>query len=379
MSSDTFARARRRVEAQLVGARHVQFGKVDDRSEHGGAGTLNYVSYYAHRIGNHFISRYGYSFVLSNGFLQSHIYNLALANIVLQDDSDRLERAFIYNYKKFYAECCLGAGNCFIGRALLLETMLFEQDAMVEVFDRAEAKFALRIAGAMTTILNMHEMNHHFAHRHGGAWWAELRTLDDGRMGARLDRWAQTHRQDLVIEIACDALAISALLSNIAAIGGGFDRTARARIAAFCFLAFRDLAALERSGQEAARLAIFEDRGIALGSEYRRSGIPSVPIGPVPDMEVRCDEALRTIVEELASDDLYGPDGVFPLSDETNTLLRRAFDCVHATAETGGLVTAHQRGLVQIVAEAMHGHDAGTEHLLWRSKRFAVGGRPIDP
>jgi len=379
VSSGTFAHARRRVQAQLVGARHVQFSAVDDPSEPGGAGALTYVSYFAHRIGNHFITRSGYAFVLSNGFLQSHIYNLALANIVFSEDSSRLEQALLYNYKKFYAECCLGAGNCFIGRALLLETMLFEQDAMIEAFDKADEEIARRIAGAMTAILNQHELNHHFVDRYGDAWWAKVRTLYDGRMRTRLERWARTYRQDLVVEMACDAVAISALISDMAGVGVGFNRVARARMAVFCFLAFRDLAALERSGHEAARLAIAEDRDIAVGSEYRRSAIPSVPRGRVPDMEIRCEEALRIVVEELASDELYGLDGEFPLSEETDYLLRRAFDLFDGTSETGGLVTARQRGLVQIVAEAMHGHDAGAEHLLWRSKKYLVGGRSIDP
>ncbi|RVT87161.1 hypothetical protein DXV76_03480 [Rhodobacteraceae bacterium CCMM004] len=379
MEADTRARARRRVEAQLVGARHVEFGEVSGDDAHDGPATFEYVSYYAHRIGNHFLTRYGYSFVLSNGFLQSHIYNLALSNIVLRDDLGRLERAFRYNCKKFYAECCLGAGNCFIGRALLLETLLFEQNVMLDVFDKADTDLAGKIANAMTSILNLHEMNHYFADRLGAAWETELRTLNSGRMGVRLDRWARTYRSDLIVEMACDAVAISGLISNIGGTGDGLDPTTRARIAAFCFLSFRELAALERSGQEAARRALHEDSEIPLGSEYRRRGAPNVPLGRLPDMEARCVEALRTIAEELPSGDLYGLDGMFPLHERMDALLRRAFDGVHATVDDGGLTTAHQRGLIQIVAEAMHGHDEGTQHLLWRSKTFTVGGRAIDP
>jgi hypothetical protein len=35
--------------------------------------------------------------------------------------------------------------------------------------------------------------------------------------------------------------------------------------------------------------------------------------------------------------------------------------------------------MAQLLAESLHGHDKGAEHLLWRSKRFFQGGKDIDP
>jgi len=80
---------------------------------------------------------------------------------------------------------------------------------------------------------------------------------------------------------------------------------------------------------------------------------------------------------------LYGDDGAFPLPESTRAELLSAFDRFGDLIEPVGAgmtgTDIHRRGLAQLVAESLHGHPSGAEFLLWRSKRFSVGGEPIDP
>ena len=79
---------------------------------------------------------------------------------------------------------------------------------------------------------------------------------------------------------------------------------------------------------------------------------------------------------------MYGSDGIFPLQRERLQLLDAAFFGFAENGVSGGVHSGTDgtgRGIMQLMAEALSGHDLGVEHLLWRSKQFSVGGQQVDP
>lgn len=388
----SLAQAKRRVTLCLTGARFLQFGPVEaGRLDHEDAEEIFLLgSYYAHRIDNQFLPVGPYRFILSNGFLASHAYNLALVLLVFRDDRAALSRAFRSNMKQFYADCCLDTKNCLIGRALLIEVLCYEQEDRRHIFERKTSEIeqiARRLSLIMGQLPNLHEMAHYFEHRAAAQWEELLRTLDDGRLAERFEVWraGYPHPPDLATELCCDGIAaLLSLADREDAIES--DPLIRARMTAFGFLCIAELTSLQRCAQESAREADAEDQHIQPGSEMRTAGTFSFRIGRDALMDLRCAEMIALIEEEVSRQGrtLYGEDGTFPLPRDTADLLRAAFEQFMDTdlsheAPAGTATTAAQRGTAQLIAESLHGWDIGAEHLLWRSKRFTIGSQPIDP
>jgi len=136
-----------------------------------------YVSLYDHCIGMAFRRINGINFIISNTFLSSHAYNLALTFTWRQGGGAEARKdvrlaALRHNYKKFFAECVLRTRNRLIGRAMLLETILYEQDLVAPMFGaaRSDPKWgekARDIARLMTYLPSHHELVHYFKYRGG--------------------------------------------------------------------------------------------------------------------------------------------------------------------------------------------------------------------
>lgn len=355
---------------------------------------VHYVSIYRHAIASNFLPMHGFNFIISNGFLTSHAYNIALAWSMLsgptEGDGD-LYLTLRHNYKKFYAESILGERNCLIGRALLIETLMFEQDCMRPIFAKVESAPELRekalvIAHLIVSFVNWHEMTHYFMHRSSRNTLRELAQAFDGEAGEAYARIAQAHGADLAEEVACDLSAVHQLLTSADEPFASWSDVERARLVAFSVMVISDLVSLEGSARETAKAARADDAQISLGSELRPQNAFNYSIGRWPPMEIRVNEVLGVLERHSSrlGHDLYGDrsrDVGFPLPESTRKTLARVWEDFMSPGAAGDkrATDAQQRGLAQLLAEALHGYDGGAEHLLWRSKRFSVGGRKIDP
>ncbi len=386
-------KAKNRVILRLVGARFIQFAAVEaGRLDHEMRDeVLHYGSYYSHRIRNQFFPSGEHRFIMSNSFLGSYAYNLALLFLVFDKDRPALQRALRSNLKKFFAECCLGTANCLIGRALLIETLCNEQEDMRGLFEETRTSSALsekaqKLSFQMSDLLNMHELAHYFEGRMGREWLDGVQALDQGRMGDRIKRWRETLPPQLAVEVICDAFSVSQALSREGEMDDDLDACSRARMAAFGFLCFGELVSLQKSAEATAREAQEQDQSIEVGSEKRPGVQFSYQIGRYTAMDQRCEEMLRMIEEEAAhrSLPLYSEEGFFPLLPDTADILHSAFDAfmeVDDDPDTppGTSTSSSQRSIAQLLAESLHGYDRGADHLLWRSKQFTIGDYPVDP
>lgn len=391
---DAFSIARGRVEkARLPGgnrSRFIAFAEVNASTD--SSQSFHYGSYYAHCIGNAFFHEKGFDFILSNGFLASHAYNLALVLLHYRGSADgKMARALAHNFKKFYAECALFKRNCLIGRALLIETLAYEQDLMIPVFAAAEADAALATrarltANVMSSLLSGHELSHYFQRQSPDEWIKEFGSLYGGTLGHRYEEAAAQGHADSAVELVCDAVGAFTVWRPESDYSAEIpDHVSRLRICALGFLCFGELLSLQRSAWTCADRSVEDEAAISLGSELR----PQDAFSLWRNRDKEMDERVATIIDLLEQEaerlggSLFDHDDWIPLDQNTKALLQTAYDSFDDILEepVAGLsgTTLQRRQMAQLIAESLHGHPHGADHLLWRSKRFTVGGQPVDP
>jgi hypothetical protein len=374
-------------QARMWNHGEVGAGQIDGESS---VQSFVVVHMYEHDITEHFRTLSGHRFIIANGFMASHAYNLALVWLDRAGGRALRQARFRHNFKKFYAETLLHARDVMIGRAFLLETLAYEKGLMRPIFDAAAAdpQLAQRAAdagAAMSQLAQHHELGHYFQARAPAEFAAELPAFLDGCLDAELDALRERYAPQLVEEVLCDGVA-----AQFGVFGDeGGDRsqaalTARLRRTAFGFQAFFRLMDLRACARITADAAPDDTSAVALGSQIRPKDAPPYSIGRQPAVALRA-EAMQRVLAAFAQGRglvLYGEDGEFPLLPEAWEDLDAAFERFADVAEDG--VPAHLgcdaqgRSLMRLVAESLSQHPGGTEHLLWRSKRFAQGGTVID-
>jgi hypothetical protein len=274
---------------------------------------------------------------------------------------------------------------------MLLETLIYEEALMKPIFDaiaRDESlgKLAADIASTTTRLASLHELSHLFLRRSRAEFEPTARAAFQGLTGESVDGVRARFGPDLAEETLCDAFAAHHGVTSPDFPLAGYDPVARARITAFSFLVFSDLIALEASAIATAEGSELEDAAlIDLASEKRPKAPATFKVGRLPSADVRATEMVGLLEAhaQRGGHALLGEEGVFPLPRSSRADLLAAFERFGDLIEPmdGGMTgtDAHRRGLAQLVAESLHGHPDGADFLLWRSKRFSVGGTPVDP
>ena len=394
----TLNRALKRLKARFPSGRYFQTGEIsagrtEDESEDQ---YFHLVSIYEHAITNSFLSIDSHNFVISNGFVGSHAYNLALVcyhhtrkeNYNIQ----WFRNALRHNFKKFFSECVLGEKNCLIGRAFLLETLVHEQDLMKRIFDSLPsdpktAQIAQELSTVMTSLISSHEMAHYFIERTGGSIVKEIQKM----CGIDLDDWLTEIKNKnggaFAEEIECDLFAIIHFSCDDSTndLTHFKDLASRLNLGAYHLEVFSHFNALYESGRQTAVNSLESDSAIKLGSEKRTLGKFDFMFGRNGDIDKR-REIILPILHRLAEREgmsLFSPTSAFSFDEKMSQEIRQAWEtCLEPIEPINGTMTGtdlHRRGLCQLISESLHGHDQGAEHLLWRSKNLSVGGENIDP
>ena len=253
------------------------------------------------------------------------------------------------------------------------------------VADDAElGREASDLATLMGTLQSRHELAHYFLHR-DPALWRQLSDLFDGALAPVLERITADYGKAFAEEVLCDAFAAHVTLEDNEEPLSRYDRATRRRMIAFHALLFADLVSLSRSAQATADQVHKDEERIDLASEKRQREAFSYSQGRVADLDVRADTLINLLATdgEQHGEPLFGDNGGFPLSSKDTQLLKRAFERFGDEIPLrGGSLSgtdAQQRGLSQLIAESLKGHQDGVEFLLWRSKKFHVGGQAVDP
>jgi hypothetical protein len=317
--------------------------------------------------------------MVQNTYIASFAYNIFLCWLLchkVPTEAAGLDRLLAHNFKKFFAEQIYRRANLIPARALLLETLLYEQAMMVPVFAAKDADPALSAdadagAGLMSLALSLHELGHFYLETKPHLW-PELVAAEPDTVGALYADIAATRPPDFVVEFQCDAFAVIGCLRQYEDHAGPLFA-----LHGLCF-AFAAYAAMYAESATATATA-------ALWKAGPPEQVDFSDIAPMPYVEHDVKFVIerdflaraRLVVDlcgRLAAQrglTLFGAGAPFPLPptivDDLMAYVGRVFDCADENA----------RRMSNLVAQALHGHDDGMEYLYLRSKTFRTN-RP-DP
>ncbi len=310
--------------------------------------------------------------MIQNTYIASFAYNLFLCWLGCHRRPAAIaprDRLLGHNFKKFFAEQIYRKANRIPARALLLETLLYEQTMMVDVFALKDKEPRLSAdadaaAGLMSFALSMHELGHYYLATKPELW-PELAASEPDTIGPLYDRVVRKHEAEFAVEFQCDVHAVIGCLRQYEAHGGAAFAL---RAIVFAFAAY---AAMYSAVATAAATA-------ALWNAEPEEQIDFLDIAPMPYVEHDTAWAIdrpflarALLVAELCAGlaakrgiALFGDDDPFPLPativPDLSAYVGKVFDCADANA----------RRLSNLVAQAMTGHDQGMEYLYLRSKVF---------
>ncbi|HSU82524.1 MAG TPA: hypothetical protein VLR69_08895 [Thermoanaerobaculia bacterium] len=341
-----------------------------------------YVSLYDHKIGSQTRPIGDKLVIINNTYLSSFAYNVGLCHLVGAAkgmSAGELARLYRHNFKKFFAEQVIYARNVLIGRSLLIETILYEQDLMVSAFagvvtSGLEEK-ARQIAALASGTVSYHELMHYFEARD-----PQFDTRYRTEVGNDFeDIEAEALRlggAGLRTEFRCDLAATRVNLDQQTS----FSRADLLRVQLFVFYVLAELVSLTKSAAATAAAAVEEEAYIDLSSAEPPQHAFVFQIGRDPDFDARVD-AQEKILARIAQGEgltLFGDGAGFPLTSGTRAILQEAQGSIGDIDDTPaqGLTGTDKlrRGLAQILSESLKGCDQGVDFLLWRSKKFNLAG-----
>jgi len=340
---------------------------------------FHHASLYDERIDLQFMQTPRGPVLIDNTYLGSFAYNLLTCWLYSHPSpggrSGDLDLLLKHNFKKFFAEQLLSRlNNCF-SRAIFLETLLYEQQQMIPVFAAREADATLdaRISAAatlMTSLTASHELGHHFCDHHPG-FWEEFLATQSTPLREWFQHAAERYPPAFLDELRCDWIACHSTLQSPPV---DLSRVETLRGMVFGFAAFAVLYSLEKSAAATAAEQAKTPDEVDLRSIAKRHHGETYVLGRNTDFieRVRCVQTVADLIAEDDGLDLYAPDAAFPLRKDILDHLLSLMDGIMENPDTNA------RAMSMLVAEALHGHEAGSEYLYLRSKVF-TSNRPQLP
>lgn len=360
-------------------AKFVSYAHSDefDPPNEGDVYRYHYVNLYDEKIDANVIESSHGRILIQNTYLSSFAYNLLLSWMYQNrngegkgrlDGSDMLLR---HNFKKFFAEQLYHFRNTAFSRAILLETLLYEQEQMIPVFSAKEKDEGLRAfvnlgASIMSLVVSLHELAH-ISLDHGEDEWSHVYREHETVIGDVMAGVRSKYPPPFVEEVRCDVMAVYMTLHQYVEEAG---RLQCLRLLVFAYAAFAVLTSLTKSARATLHSADFEDARVDFSSIEKRSDDTVYRIGIDADMRERA-RIVVTICEGIAAEEglsLYSTDPDFPLPEGIVDGLLAFVDSAMETDDDNA------RRMALLVAQALQDHPDGMEWLYLRSKTFVRPG-----
>jgi len=184
------------------------------------------VTCYEPRLSNAFRKIGDWIFFIDNRFISDTVHKIAMVWIIhkggMKYGEMELMRSLRYCFKRFYAECLVTIGKPPIGRALLLENIIFERGFINQLLeqtanvDDSEASrlnsTSYDVARYCTLISQRHEIGHYLLSIPGEDLLENAAKLLEGIIEPSIRFLVEEGNSFLAEEVFCDAFALNSIV-----------------------------------------------------------------------------------------------------------------------------------------------------------------------
>jgi len=313
----------------------------------------------------------GKLYLIHNTYLSSFAYNLYLCLFYSQQNEEEViiknNPLLTHNFKKFFAEQLYAFNNNIFSRAILLETLLYEQQMMVPVFeqkstDKVLNKKASFASSIMSSLISFHELGHYFLEIDNTTWNTLLRD-NKNTLGVLYEKIKLDSSQALLDEFKCDAIAV---LSCINQYSKDYGIEAVLKSALFGFAAYAVLSSLVKSAEATSidHKKIVENVDFLSIEKQHRDYDYKIGIDNDFVLRTKIISALCMHIAHNENIDLFGKQEGIYLPE---SLLNDMLNIINIVMDSND---SNARKMSMLVAEALHNHPEGMEYLYLRSKVF---------
>lgn len=333
---------------------------------------FHFVALYDEQIDANLIKRKGELIIIENSYLPSFGYNLLICWLYTRQQTGPIQSGVLnqllkHNFKKYFAEQLLRYRNNIFSRAILLETLLYEQALMVPVFEAKTQDSALNLQAdlgskLMSSLVSFHELGHFFLN-HNRQTWDELLLEHQAVLDGLAASVQERHSPEFFEEFQCDVIAIISCLKQY---GEGSERKWCLRSIAFGFAVFAVLTSLNISAKHTNELNKDVADIVDFGGLKKYELLYDYAVGIDKPFIERARLAIE-FCQVIATNDgleLFGEDDLMPLPATILEDLLAISDTIMESDD------ANSRAMSRLVAEALHTHQAGIDFLYMRSKVF---------
>ncbi len=179
-----------------------------------------YVSLYDEHIENNLLKyKDGTQVLVENTYMGSFVYNIGLcffycySNFEGKVRDQQLELLLSYNFKKFFGEQLYNRKNCIFSRAILLETLFYEQQTMKVIFEdfilkEENVELTQIIKQSSTGIFSFHELGHVYFNDDNLVWDSFINEPEiNDLFNSSYLFVKENYTPEFLLEYKCDILA----------------------------------------------------------------------------------------------------------------------------------------------------------------------------
>lgn len=329
-----------------------------------------YVSLYDEKIDSVLNTTKHGVYLVHNTYLSSFAYNLFLCLLYQQNQGKYLSlkeektvELLCYNFKKFFAEQLLHFHENIFSRAIFLETLLYEEEKMVPVFEAKAAHPELNLQAEIATsimsgLVSFHELGHYFLNHSEQTWPELLKEYGDTLKIFFTDVESKYH-EGFVTEFKCDAIAVYSCLSQFK------EQTDPAFIlnaVVFGFSSFAVMWSLVKSAHATGNVhkKLKEEVDFSSIEKTHRNYDYQMGRDEVFIERAKLVIQLCQTIAKQKKIELFDFNASFSLLNDMLELLDKVMESSDP----------HARSMAMLVAESLHDHPKGMEYLYLRSKVF---------
>ena len=376
-----FDRALSRFEATIAGVNVIDHELLQDEvvQRVAEADTIHVVRFIDYRLSTTIRRIGGWTFVADNEFLTDHVTRIFMVWLWFggQVDIERqeLRDALRHCFKRFYAEVSITEHSTQFGRAMLLESKMFERELLRPMeLEAASNEAYAELLGGVTSCVRVigrwHEIGHYHVQKTGLSAVELSSAIFDGMSTRYLKELVEQGQEQLAEEVYCDLFALQESILSPDSPLSKVEYNSRIKIALFCSICTTFLSMVSFDARTDARNAFLQRREDSyFDSEFF----------PIIDLTMRRSQLVEEVIERYSVKKdirIYDAGADFDLIAQMTSYFRHIYYSYFTMSETmvsgTTLCDAEHRTIAGYLALAMKSAPITASYLIACSEDFTT-------